>query len=98
MCIKGYGSPALSKVEAGALFFEIAKRDFNTCGFLMIHNCLGIEVIDKLGSEELKARILPSSVNLEKIICFGLTEPGKGTDASDLNTYATKVFEYPFRR
>lgn len=34
---------------------------------------------------------MAAAVSLDKYICFGLTEPGNGSDASDLQTYATKT-------
>jgi len=35
--------------------------------------------------------MLPAGINYEKFYCFGLTEPQNGSDASDLQTTATKV-------
>ena len=48
-------------------------------------------VVDLLGSEEQRARILPDAIALKKIMSFGLTEPDYGSDASGLKTSAKKV-------
>ena len=50
--IKGYGSPGLSTLEAGAVCYEIAKRDGSASTFLLVHNAIGMAVIDALGDDE----------------------------------------------
>ena len=50
--IKGYGSPGLSTLEAGAVCYEIAKRDGSVATFLLVHNAIGMAVIDALGDDE----------------------------------------------
>ena len=84
MQIKGYGSPGLSTLEAGACIYEIAKRDGSASTFILVHNAIGMAVIDALGDEEQKARLLPPGIKFEKIFCFGLTEPDFGSDATGL--------------
>ena len=58
---------------------------------MMVHNCIGMAVIDALGSEEQKERFLSQGMKFEKILSFGLTEPDNGSDASGLKTFARKV-------
>ena len=82
--MKGYGSPGLSTLEAGACCYEIAKYDVSIATFLLVHNAIGMAVIDGLGDEEQKARFLPKGVKFDKIFCFGLTEPTNGSDATQL--------------
>jgi glutaryl-CoA dehydrogenase len=41
-------------------------------------------VISALADEEQKQRWLPPAIKFEKIICFGLTEPHNGSDATGL--------------
>ena len=91
MDMKGYGSPELSTVEAGAVTYELAKVDGSISTFLLVHNAIGMAVIAGLGDEEQKQRMLPAGVNFDKIYCFGLTEPGNGSDASNLRASAKKV-------
>jgi acyl-CoA oxidase len=78
----------LSYLESGAIIFEMAKVDLSLATFLIVHNSIGMSVIDKLGSNEQKDRILPDAIALNKILCFGLTEPDYGSDASSLKTTA----------
>ena len=57
----------------------------------LVHNCLGIAVVDALASDEQRARLMPELLSLDKLISFGLTEPSGGSDASNPGTYAVKV-------
>jgi len=91
LTIKGYGSPGLNTVEMGAIVFEIAKRDAGLASFMLVHNAIGMAVVDSLGDSEQKQRILTPAVNFEKVLAFGLTEPNVGSDASNLTTVAEKV-------
>jgi alkylation response protein AidB-like acyl-CoA dehydrogenase len=58
---------------------------------ILVHNAIGTAVISELGDEEQRARLLKDSINMDKVACFGLTEPTNGSDASDLRTTATKT-------
>ena len=48
-------------------------------------------VIDALGDDAQRARILPALMNLDCFISFGLTEASGGSNASDPGTNARKV-------
>lgn len=89
--IKGYGSPGLSTLEAGAVVYEMAKMDGSVSTFVLVHNAIGMAVIDALGDEEQKERFLTKGIKFDKIFCFGLTEPENGSDATGLKTTARKV-------
>jgi acyl-CoA oxidase len=91
LTIKDFGSPALTTVEAGSIIYELAKRDGSIATFFLVHNSIGMAVVDKLGDEEQRKRFLTPAMNFDKILCFGLTEPLNGSDASGLQTTATKV-------
>jgi hypothetical protein len=52
MSVKGYGSPGFSKVNSGALVMELFRKNPDVGVFLMVHNAIGMEVIDKLGDQE----------------------------------------------
>jgi glutaryl-CoA dehydrogenase len=56
--------------------------------FAGVHSALAMTSIALLGSEEQKQRFLPQMASLEKIGCFGLTEPAHGTDVVKLETTA----------
>ena len=50
--IKGYGSPGVSTLEAGAICYELAKRDGSIATYFLVHNAIGMAVIDALGDDE----------------------------------------------
>jgi len=91
MLIKDHGGPGMTNLEAGAICFEIAKSDASVATFVLVHNAIGTAVISALGDEEQRARLLGETINMDKIVCFGLTEPLNGSDATGLKTYATKT-------
>jgi alkylation response protein AidB-like acyl-CoA dehydrogenase len=78
-------------VESGAMFYEFARWDVSLATFMIVHNSLGLSVIDRCGGPEQKARILPDAIALRKILCFGLTEPTHGSDATSLLSTAKKT-------
>jgi alkylation response protein AidB-like acyl-CoA dehydrogenase len=84
--IKDFGGPGLNTMEVGAVLYEMAKVDCSVSSFMTIHNSIGMAVIDYLGNEEQRARILPDCISFKKILAFGLTEPEFGSDASSLKT------------
>ena len=45
----------------------------------------------KFGTEEQKQKYLVPAIKGEKIACLGITEPGAGSDVSQVSTYAEKV-------
>ena len=71
-------------MDTGAIFYELARWDASIATFMIVQNSLGLTVVDKLGSEEQKKRLLPDLIMLKKYICFGLTEPNNGSDATHL--------------
>jgi len=89
--IKDHGGPGLSLMDSCASIYEIAKYDGSVATFCLVHNSIGIAPIDMLGNEEQRARLLPGCIKMEKICCFGLTEPDFGSDATGLQTTAKKV-------
>ncbi|XP_010264611.1 PREDICTED: acyl-coenzyme A oxidase 4, peroxisomal-like [Nelumbo nucifera] len=89
--IKGYGCPGLSITGSAIAAAEVARVDASCSTFILVHSCLGMLTIGLCGSEEQKQRYLPSLAQLHTVACWGLTEPGIGSDASSLKTTATKV-------
>ena len=86
-----YGCRAISEFEKNLTIFELARIDASLATFYSVCMSLVIYTIEKLGSEEQKAKYLPGLVNLDMIGCWGLTEPNFGSDASSLETTATPV-------
>lgn len=82
--MKDFGGPGFTNVEAWSMLYEMAKIDNSIATFMIAHNMLGLLVIDHLGSEEQRARLIPDCIKLKKVLAFGLTEPLNGSDASNL--------------
>src|SRR5262249_34132350 len=55
--------------------------------FMSIHS-MASWMIDRFGSDELKAKYLPSLIPMDKIASYCLTEPSSGSDAAALKTKA----------
>ena len=91
MVIKDHGGPGFSNLEAGVMYYEFAKSDSSIATFVLVHNALGTAVISALGDEEQRKRLLGETINMDKITCFGLTEPTNGSDATGLRTTATRT-------
>ncbi|KAH9673023.1 Acyl-coenzyme A oxidase 4 (peroxisomal) [Citrus sinensis] len=89
--IKGYGCPGHSVTGAAIAIAEIARVDASCSTFILVHSSLAMLTIALCGSEEQKQKYLPSLAQLNTIACWALTEPAYGSDASALNTTATKV-------
>lgn len=89
--MKDFGGPGFNTVEAGSIIFEMAKVDGSVAMSFLVQNCLGMAVVDALGDDTQRAKLLPDLLSLEKTISFGLTEPTNGSDASALLTSATEV-------
>src|SRR5262245_1987299 len=89
--LKGYGCPPGSHLLFGLVALEIARTDVSFCTFHGVHTGLAMNSIYLNGTEEQKQKWLPPMARLEKIGCFGLTEPlvGSGT-AGGLTTTAKR--------
>ena len=88
VAMKGYGCAGGSLALLGFIQMEIARIDPSFSTFLGVHNGLAMGSIYIDGSEEQKQKWLPPMIRLEKIGCFGLTEPlvGSGTSAGMTTT------------
>ena len=74
----------MSTLDSAAIVYEVTKRDASIGTFIAAHTSIGLCVVDALGDEEQKARLLPPGIRFEKIFSFGLTEPDHGSDAGKL--------------
>ena len=84
-----HGGMALGRVEAAVIFEELSRGDVSVAAFISIHN-MATWMIDGFGSDDLRARYVPSLVSMDKIASYCLTEPGSGSDAAALRTTAVK--------
>src|SRR5712672_430026 len=88
---EGYGCAGGSQKQFGFVAMELARIDASMCTFWGVHSGLAMGSIYLDGSEEQKQKWLPPMARLEKIGCFGLTEPLVGSGASGgLTTTATR--------
>jgi alkylation response protein AidB-like acyl-CoA dehydrogenase len=83
------GGIGLGRLESALIMEAMAYGCPSTSAFISIHN-MSSWMIDTYGSEELKARYLPSLVSMEQIASYCLTEAGAGSDAASLKTKAVK--------
>jgi alkylation response protein AidB-like acyl-CoA dehydrogenase len=86
--IKGYGGRGKSLALLGFIQMELARVDPSISTFFGVHAGLAMGSIYLGGSEEQKQKWLPPMISLEKVGCFGLTEPlvGSGTSAGMTTT------------
>jgi alkylation response protein AidB-like acyl-CoA dehydrogenase len=69
---------------------ELGRADSALRGIVSVSNGLVGKSILGFGSEEQKQEWLPGLAQATKLGCFGLTEPGTGSDAGNLVTKATR--------
>ena len=79
--LEGYGCRGGSQKLFGFVMMELARIDPSFCTFFGVHDGLAMGSIYLDGSEEQKQKWLPQMARLEKIGCFGLTEPLVGSGA-----------------
>jgi len=82
LAMKGYGCAGGSVAQLGFVLMEMARIDPSFATFMGVHSGLAMGSIYIDGSEEQKQKWLPPMARLEKIGCFGLTEPLVGSGAS----------------
>ncbi|HEY2010809.1 MAG TPA: acyl-CoA dehydrogenase family protein [Rhizomicrobium sp.] len=80
--LDGYGCRGGSQELFGLITMELARTDASFCTFFGVHDGLAMGSIYLAGSEEQKQKWLPPMARLEKIGCFGLTEPEVGSGAA----------------
>jgi hypothetical protein len=85
-----YGGSALSTLDWAILMEELARADAGVALSLAAHHGLCSAHIHLAGSEEQKRRFLPPLARGEKVGCWGLTEPGSGSDAGGMRTTAVR--------
>ena len=81
----------LSQVAYTLIGEEIAAGCASTCVIMSAHNSLAIAPIMAYGTEQQKKKFVPDLATGKQIGCFALSEPGTGSDASNLQCTAKKV-------
>ena len=86
-----YGGAGSSYVAYGLVAREVERVDSGYRSMMSVQSSLVMHPIYAFGSEEQRQRYLPGLASGEKIGCFGLTEPGAGSDPGGMKTRATKT-------
>ena len=88
--LEGYGCAGMSNVEYGLIMQELERGDSGIRSFASVQGALVMYPIYAYGSEEQKQRWLPKLQSGEAIGCFGLTEPGFGSNPAGMLTRARR--------
>src|SRR5260370_6349137 len=86
--LEGYGCAGMSNVEYGLVMQELERGDSGVRSFASVQGGLVMYPILTYGSDEQKQRWLPKLQSGEAIGCFGLTEPGFGSNPAGMLTKA----------
>src|SRR5450631_818305 len=88
--IAGYDCAGMSSVEYGLVMQELERGDSGLRSFVSVQSALVMYPIYTFGSEEQKQTWLPALASGKKLGCFGLTEPGFGSNPGGMTTRARK--------
>ena len=89
--LEGYGCAGMSNVEYGLVMQELERGDSGFRSFVSVQSALVMYPIYTFGSDEQKNTWLPALASGKKLGCFGLTEPGFGSNPGGMTTTARKV-------
>src|SRR4051794_39607010 len=88
--LEGYGCAGMNNVEYGLMMQELERGDSGLRSFVSVQGALVMYPILTFGSEQQKERWLPKLQSGEAIGCFGLTEPGYGSNPSAMTATANR--------
>jgi len=91
--LEGYGCAGMSNVEYGLIMQELERGDSGLRSFVSVQGALVMYPILTYGSEEQKQTWLPKLQSGEAVGCFGLTEPGFGSNPAGMKTTARRQGE-----
>ena len=89
--LQGYGCAGVNHVSYGLVAREIERVDSSYRSSMSVQSSLVMYPIYAYGSEEQRQKYLPGLASGRLIGCFGLTEPGYGSDAGGMISRARKV-------
>ena len=81
----GFGPTAYSRTLQ-----QVARHDASVAVTIGAHSSIGMRGLLLFGTDEQKARYLPSLATGELVAAFCLTEPGAGSDAAGVKTTAVR--------
>ena len=85
-----YGGMGLDTISYCLVMEELGRADSSVRGIVSVNNGLAGKTIAKWGTQEQKSQWLPRLVSGEALGCYGLTEPGSGSDPASLITRAER--------
>lgn len=85
-----HGGQGLSQTGYCRVMEEFGSHDATLSVVLGVHQSIGMKPIHMFGTEEQKARFLPDLAAGRKLAAFALTEPGAGSDAYHIESYAQR--------
>ncbi len=88
---KEYGGLGLDLISSVVVAEEIAKVSLSAGLIIGVQNGLVAYPISEFGTKEQKEKYLPRLVKGEIFGSYGLTEPGAGSDAANIQTKAEKT-------
>jgi len=88
--LEGYGCAGMNNVEYGLIMQELERGDSGLRSFASVQGALVMYPILQFGSDEQKDRWLPRLRAGQAVGCFGLTEPGFGSNPAGMLTRAAK--------
>ena len=89
--IDGYGCAGVNYVSYGLVAREVERIDSGYRSAMSVQSSLVMHPIHAYGNEAQREKWLPKLASGDMVGCFGLTEPGAGSDPSSMITRATKV-------
>jgi butyryl-CoA dehydrogenase len=85
-----YGGAGMDNLCYAIAMEEIARACASTAVIMSVNNSLVCDPLLKFGTEEQKKKYLVPLASGQKLGCFGLTEPGAGSDAGSQKTTAVR--------
>jgi glutaryl-CoA dehydrogenase len=86
-----YGGAGMGYVSYGLVAREVERVDSGFRSMMSVQGSLVMVPINAFGTEAQKQKYLPKLATGEWIGCFGLTEPGAGSDPGGMTTRARRV-------
>jgi glutaryl-CoA dehydrogenase len=86
-----YGGAGASYVAYGLVAREVERIDSGYRSMMSVQSSLVMHPIYAFGNEQQRMKYLPRLATGEFIGCFGLTEPGAGSDPGSMRTRAEKT-------
>lgn len=88
--LEGYGCAGMGETAYGLIMQELERGDSGLRSFASVQGALVMYPIRAFGSEEQKQSWLPRLQSGEAVGCFGLTEPGYGSNPAGMRATARR--------